>query len=148
MRFSKLHSVRGVTLLEILLVLTISASILIMSIRYYGSATSSLHTNTALQQIEVITAIVDNYAIGTSYTGINTETVKSLLPSHALTTPWGTDIVIKSVASNAYEVVLPATPTQICPLILSKLAANTHYKVSSICGQSTTDFTYRYVANV
>lgn len=139
---------RGVTLLEILLVLSISASILVMSVRYYGSATASLQANTALQQVQLITATVDNQTAGVSYAAMNVDMVKAMLPKASLTTPWGANVTITPVSSTTYEVVLGDTPSQVCPLLQSKLVANNHYQVSSTCGSKAADFTYRYIANV
>lgn len=138
----------GVTLLEIMLVLAISASIIIMSVRYYGSATYSLQANNSLQQIQAITAAVDSYSFSGSYAEVSTPLVKSLLPENTLTTPWGTPISISSAKSSSYEVTLPSMPTAVCPLVYGKLAANNHYRISKPCdNRSSGDFTYAYVAN-
>lgn len=138
----------GVTLLEILLVLAISASILVMSVRYYGSATASLQANTTIEQIQAITATIDNYSAGLSYSSISTAFLQSLMPKHSLKTSWGTDISIDSVKPSSYSVTLPDTPKAICSLIRSKLESNNHYKVTTpACGEISADFTYQYLAN-
>jgi type II secretory pathway pseudopilin PulG len=147
MKNMRLAPSHGVTLLEILLVLSISASILIMSVRYYGSATSSLHANNTMEQIQAITATIDNYSAGISYINISTPIVISLLPQHSLKTAWGTDISIDAVKASSYTVTLPNMPNAVCALIRSKLQSNNHYKVSTTCAATAVDFTYQYTAN-
>ncbi len=138
----------GVTLLEIMLVLAISASIIIMSVRYYGSATSSLQANNTLQQIQAITAAIDSYSFNGSYAEVTTPLVKSLLPQNTLTTSWGTPISIGSAKPSSYEVKLPSMPLSVCAQVYGKLAANNHYQIDKPCDSNVaSDFTYSYVAN-
>ena len=69
-RFAK--SMLGVTLLEIMLVLAIAAMIIVMSVRYYQSASASQQVNAVLQQIQGITAAADGLAQATgSYSAAN-----------------------------------------------------------------------------
>jgi type II secretory pathway pseudopilin PulG len=141
----KLH---GVTLLEILLVLSISAAIIISSIRYYESATFSLNANNSLEQIQAITAAIDHFSAGTSsYEGLTTPTLAALLPPRSLSTSWGTEITLSASDSLSYSIIFPAMPTKVCPLVINKLAANKHYQVTSTCSATTTDFTYTYLAS-
>jgi type II secretory pathway pseudopilin PulG len=148
MKNYKYNNSLGVTLLEIMLVLAISASIIIMSVRYYGSATSSLQTNNTLQQIQAITAAIDSYTFNGSYADVTTPLVKSLLPQNTLTTPWGTAITISSAKSSSYEVTLPNMPLPVCTMLYSKLASNNHYQIARPCSQTmNADFVYSYVAN-
>lgn len=141
-------SMTGVTLLEILLVLAISASIIMMSVRYYGSATYSLQANTVIQQVQGITAAIDSYTGGGSYGGINDTLIKPLLPGSSMITPWGTSIAISDPLPSSYQVTLPSVPKAVCALIYSKLQSNNHYQISTPCnsGNSPTDFKYTYVA--
>lgn len=141
----------GVTLLEIMLVLAIAAMIIIMSIRYYQSASASQQANSALAQIQAITASADNVSMGTGtgYTGLSATTIGPLLPGGqtvGLTTPWGTLITITGGTATTYTVTLPATPPNICPLIRSKLIPNTHFQTVSACGAAAADLSYTYNA--
>lgn len=52
----------GVTLLEIMLVLAIAAMIIVMSVRYYQSASSSQQATAAFAQVQAITAAADTLA--------------------------------------------------------------------------------------
>jgi len=141
-------SMLGVTLLEILLVLSISAAIIISSVRYYESATFSLYANTSLEQIQAITAAVDHFTAGTfSYEGVSTTVLATLLPSQSLGTGWGTNIAISAADPNSYSVVLPGMPAKVCPFVINRLETNKHYQVTSTCNPTASDFTYTYVAN-
>lgn len=137
----------GVTLLEILLVLAISVSITLMSVRYYSSATYSMQTNQTLTQIQAITAAIDNYAAGLSYAGISPGQVRAVLPSFSTKTAWGESIAIEHFTNYSYDVTLPNLPSSVCPLLVSKLTTNNHYKIRSDCGDTSKDLTYTYVLN-
>lgn len=151
----------GVTLLEIMLVLAIAAMIIVMSVRYYQSASSSQQANAVLQQIQAITAAADSLAQASgSYqeANISNTTLKPLLPNSANTTgdtilsPWGTDITVGSAQASTYQVTIPQTPSGVCPLVISKLATNNHYQslspaTAAACGSSAADISYTYTAN-
>lgn len=150
----RLSNMHGVTLLEIMLVLAIAAMIIVMSVRYYQSATSSQQANTTLSQIQAITAAADslaqasgNYATGL---GSGAANLTPLLPGSGLNTPWGDTIVVTPGGASSYTVNLGNVPSGVCPLIKSKLANNNHFTgVSAITCSATaaTAFTYTYVAN-
>src|SRR6478735_750227 len=88
-------SILGVTLLEIMLVLAIAAMIIVMSVRYYQSASASQQANSILQAIQAITATADGIAQATgTYASVSTTTVKPMMPNADMGTPWGGDIKI------------------------------------------------------
>ena len=90
-RFIK--SMLGVTLLEIMLVLAIAAMIIVMSVRYYQSASANQQANSLLQQLQAITAIADGIGqSANSYSGVNTNSVKVMMPNQSMNTPWGTSM--------------------------------------------------------
>lgn len=151
-------SMQGVTLLEIMLVLAIAAMIIVMSVRYYQSASASQQANAVIQQIQGITAAADGLAQATgSYqaANISTTTLAPLIPggtTSGFITPWGTTITLSGVSSSSYTVDLGQTPSGVCPLIVSKLVTNNHYTMtpSSAGGCGTTgptDVSYTYNAN-
>ena len=150
-RFSK--SVLGVTLLEIMLVLAIAAMVIVMSVRYYQSATASQQTNATLELIQAITAAADNLSQSTgTYSGVSTATVAPLLPGGGttITTQWGTNIGIVGAASS-YVVTIGTVPAQVCPLLVSRLSANKNFKstpaTAAACTGAAADVTYTYTAN-
>jgi type II secretory pathway pseudopilin PulG len=152
-RFSK--SILGVTLLEVMLVLAIAAMIIVMSVRYYQSASSSQQANSVIEQLQSITAAADGLAQASgSYdaASISTATLTPLLPNgtYAFTTPWGTDITIGTPSASSYSVSIADAPSGVCPYIVSKLSTNNHYSgiSSNTCGTTgPTTISYTYVAN-
>jgi type II secretory pathway pseudopilin PulG len=145
------RSMLGVTLLEVLLVLAIAAMIIVMSVRYYQSASSSQQSNAILEQIQAITAAADSLAqaSGSYQTGnVSTSTVLPLVPNNSMTTPWGTNITIAVTSASVYTVTIDGMPSGVCPLVNSRLLANTHYTTSTTCSTTgPTDYTYTYTAN-
>jgi type II secretory pathway pseudopilin PulG len=154
-RFYK--SVLGVTLLEIMLVLAIAAMIIVMSVRYYQSASSSQQANALLEQIQAITAAADGLAQASgsySVAAISNSNLKALMPGgeHAFLTPWGTTITVGTPTGSTYNVKIEKAPAGVCPLVISKLVTNNHYKslapaAASSCGSSAIDISYDYTAN-
>jgi type II secretory pathway pseudopilin PulG len=152
------NSVLGVTLLEIMLVLAIAAMIIVMSIRYYQSATTSQQTNTVMEQLMSIVSAADNLAQSTgsySASGVSNATLTPLLPGGTFTTPWGTPIEITATA-NTLTIPIGNVPTGVCPLLYSKLGTNNHYSsaietptpfTASSCTGVSTDSTIYYIVN-
>src|SRR3990167_4037758 len=118
----------GVTLLEIMLVLAIAAMIIIMSIRYYQSASASQQANSVLQEIQAITAAADSLALGSGagYANTSVTTLGAVLPggTAAFTAPWGGAITISSPQATSYQVYIASVPVSVCPLVVSKLLQN------------------------
>lgn len=139
-------SIAGVTLLEIMLVLAVAALIIVMSIRYYQSATASQQANTAMNQIQAITAAADNLSVGTgSYTDtVSESSVKSLMPNNSMTTPWNTDITVAADSATSYTVTFSTVPTAVCPLLTAKLKGQAHFSDISTCTSTAADVSYTY----
>lgn len=136
------HSQRnylGVTLLEIMLVLAIAAMIIVMSIRYYASATSSQQANAILEQIQGITAAADSLAQGTgTYSSLSTSTVASIMPAkNGMTQPWGGSITI-TAGTSSFTMTLTEVPIAVCPVLVSRLKANTKYTPGSCTSNAVT----------
>lgn len=151
-------SMLGVTLLEIMLVLAVAAMIIVMSVRYYQSATASQQANAVMQQIQAITAAADGLSQATgSYlaAGVSATSLAPLLPggANALLTPWGTTITIGTATASTYLVTIPGTPSGVCPLVVSKLATNNHYAglapatAAGCSATAATSISYTYTAN-
>jgi len=124
-------STLGVTLLEVMLVLAIAAMIIVMSIRYYQSASSSQQANTVLQQIQGIVAAADSLTQATgAYSNITNSSLAPLMPAGALNTPWGEPITVKSGSVTTFTIQLGSgIPSGVCPLLFSKLATNNHFSI-------------------
>ena len=147
-RFAK--SILGVTLLEIMLVLAIAAMIIVMSVRYYQSASSNQQANAALEMIQGIAAAADGLAQSTgAYNGatVTTANIQQLMPNNSLGTPWGTTATFTPTSATVYTVSLPNTPAAVCPQLNSRLSANPKYTVTSgACGAAAATFTYTYTS--
>ncbi|MFZ2316153.1 MAG: hypothetical protein WAW86_10925 [Gammaproteobacteria bacterium] len=138
-----IRSTLGVTLLEIMLVLAIAAMIIVMSIRYYQSATSSQQVNTILQQIQGVTAAMDNLAVGSgTYAGITQAQLQAAVGGAAnLTTPLGTTITMSAPSATGYTITAPLNAT-VCPMVATKVAANLKMAVTAPTTCTTLTYTY------
>lgn len=154
----KFSKILGVTLLEVMLVLAIAAMIILMSVRYYQSASSSQQANSVLQQIQGIVSAADSLAQGGgSYSSItmNNSTLQPLLPQGAFVTPWGEAITVAPGDATTFTIDIGSVPSGVCPLLYSKLATNNHfssaatptaYKASDCTGASIAT-TITYISN-
>lgn len=148
-RFSK--SMLGVTLLEIMLVLAVAAMIIVMSVRYYQSATASQESNATMEQVSAITAAADGIAQGSNtYSAVTQSAVKPMMPNQTFATPWGGTVTITTGKATTYSVTITSVPVNVCSQIVPKLAANTKFTGVSpaTAGACTTigDVKYTYDA--
>ena len=119
-RFSK--SILGVTLLEIMLVLAVAAIVIVMSVRYYQSASASQQANSTLEEVQAITAAGDGIAQGTgTYVGVTPAAVTPMMPNNSLATPWGSTITITAPTPTGYTVSIPGTPQNVCAQLIARL---------------------------
>ncbi len=81
----------GVTLLEIMLVLAIAAMVVVMSIRYYQSASTNQKVAATLNAATAIMAAGENYLSSTgSFTGIVDASITPYMPGGVMpVSPWG-----------------------------------------------------------
>lgn len=111
------RSLLGVTLLEILLVLAIAAMIIIMSVRYYQSATASQQANSVLQQFQAITAAADSLSMASgNYTSATNANLYAVMPGQTLNTPWGATINVSGSATSI-AVSVSGVPLAVCSLL-------------------------------
>ncbi|MCE3239031.1 MAG: bfpA [Gammaproteobacteria bacterium] len=136
-----LQKIAGVTLLEIMLVLAIAAMVIVMSIRYYQSASLNQQINAAVQAVTSVIAAGESYRSGTgSYAGINDNNLKGYLPKSQMPVVWGQHISTSIVAgaTGAYTITIPV-PAAAC-LPLTNLLINGSSKVTAgtnTCDQAT-----------
>jgi type II secretory pathway pseudopilin PulG len=125
-------SLLGVTLLEVMLVLAIAAMIIVMSVRYYQSASSAQQANNVLQQVQGIVSAADSLAQAKgAYSNITNTTLEPLLPTGGLVTPWGEPITVTTSSDTTFKIQLgTAIPSGVCPLLFSKLSTNNHFSIS------------------
>ena len=129
----QLKSIKGVTLLEIMLVLAIAAMVIVMSIRYYQSATLSQQVNQTMSQIQAIAAAADNLAIGSgSYVAATQAAITAQVGTANMNSVTGQPIVISNQAASLYHVDIPVNAA-ICESVTAKLVANKKI-VATPCG--------------
>lgn len=146
----RLSRMLGVTLLEIMLVLAIAAMVIVMSIRYYQSATQSSQANEIMSQIIAITAAADNLSQGAgSYANVNTSPIKAVVGSANLRTPWasGSSAFTVSGAPTSYTIVVNQLPVGVCQSVAAKIntGSGSHFTSSSCAGtgnSATVTITY------
>lgn len=134
----------GVTLLEIMLVLAIAAMIIVMSIRYYQSASSSQQANAIMEQVQAIVAGADSLAQSSgSYASANlSANLKTLLPSNAMAAPWGGTITITGATASTYVINIPNPPTAVCLLLTTRIKVNNHFTAGTCATGSPLTLTY------
>lgn len=142
------QSVLGVTLLEIMLVLAIAAMIIVMSVRYYQSASSSQQATAALSMIQGITAAADQLAQGgQGYNGVSQTGVQNIMNGgNPLLSPWGTPVTVTGESATKYKVQIENTSVAVCTALTSQLAANSKFTNISACGSggAAANFEYTY----
>lgn len=145
----RISRMAGVTLLEIMLVLAIAAMVIVMSVRYYQSASMSQQANATLAQIQAITAAADSLAQGTgTYSAASTSNIAALMPANGLMPAWGGTGITVSSGTGTYSASIPGTPVGVCTALIARLKANKHYTVPASCGSSATAFSYTYTGNI
>jgi type II secretory pathway pseudopilin PulG len=139
-------SILGVTLLEVMLVLAIAAMVIVMSVRYYQSASANQQATSMMQQIQAIVSAADGLAqAGGNYTVVTTAAITSLMPDGKMTSPWGGAITIPTSKTGNYTVRYASVPKNVCPLVRAQLVANSKYSAVTACSTTavtTLNFTY------
>jgi len=128
-----------------MLVLSIVALIILMSIRYYQSSTAASQTEQVMGIISALTAAADNLSLGTAggYSNVTSANMKSVIGSANLTSPWGGTISFPSAGtSTSYSVSIPKPTAAVCTAVLIKLKANTKFTNSTCTAGSALTYTY------
>jgi type II secretory pathway pseudopilin PulG len=132
-------TVIGVTLLEVMLVLAIAALIIVMSVRYYQSASTSQEAAAFLSQIQAVAAAMNSMSQSTgNYSGLGSSNVIGILPPNGLVVPWGSGKKI-TIVGSATNFVITATsvPAGICALITRQLTSSQNWTVAGDCSTIT-----------
>ncbi len=131
-------SMMGVTLLEIMLVLAIAALVIVMSIRFYQSASTSNKVNAAVSQIQGIVAAVENYANANSgsYAVDNTK-LAPYLPggSSTVNNPWGATVTISGTAGASTYTITYGTAIEknACDMLTGNLKNSAKLSLGGDC---------------
>lgn len=136
----RLQTIFGVTLLEILLVLAIAAMVLVMSVRYYQSASQSQQVNTLLQMLQGITAAAESLSVGSgSYNAITSASLITILPggSAAFNLPWGGTISYAASITGFNLTFSRAPGAGVCTLLTKKVEGMVNYTLRAGCAGVT-----------
>ncbi|SRR5579883_141231 len=129
----RLSRMAGVTLLEIMLVLAIAAMIIVMSIRYYQSASLGQKVNSAIDTITGIAAASENYLNANGgYTGMTMSGLQPFLPAGSkIASPWGGAITLTGTPSaSSFVISMPSVPGEGCAQMTSLLQSNRKVVIS------------------
>jgi type II secretory pathway pseudopilin PulG len=134
----------GATLLEVMLVLSIIALIILMSVRYYQSTTTASQTEQTMGIVSAITAAADNLSLGTAggYSNVTAANMSSVIGSANMNSPWGGTITFGSGNTTSYSVTIPKPTAAVCTTIIIKLKANTKFTDVSCTGGGNLTYTY------
>lgn len=117
-----IRSTRGVTLLEIMLVLAVAAMVIVLSVRYYQSASTSQQANTAVSELQAIAGAADSLAQAKgTFSQVTTSKLQTILPATGFNTPWGTAITVSGGASTLTITFAGTTPPGVCNLLTENL---------------------------
>jgi len=115
----------GVTLLEIMLVLAIAAMVIVMSIRYYQSASNNQKIAAGLNTIMAVAAAGESYLATGPAQGLQTASTLNFTPylgGVVPTSPWGGPLEIAGINATSYSIDMsvssdPVVCTQLIALI-------------------------------
>jgi prepilin-type N-terminal cleavage/methylation domain-containing protein len=117
MKCNKIKNSRGFTLLEMLLVMSIIAVILVGVTRYYEAASTSQKENDAIRLVQNLKAAGERYRIGKPESGDILEKLiaRNLVPETSKTNPWGGTVGVSLAENNGpITVTLSAIPGGAC----------------------------------
>lgn len=139
-----IKSIAGVTLLEIMLVLSVAALIIVMSIRYYKTSIDNENINVILEDVTAVTAAADSIAAsGNTYANVTTAGVTGILGSYNSSTPYGGSFVIASVSASGYTGTLGSLPPFVCGALAAKMAGMPHFSAGApSCATTILTWTY------
>ena len=150
-------SVLGVALLEVLLVLAIAAMLIVLSVRYYQSVVANKQVEAIMAQFKAIISAADGIAQSSgSYSTVTQSALDRLLPENTLITPWGTSIFVSNQGGSVLYINSDGNvPSEVCPILYEKLAANNHFSTqpsptpfnASQCSGTVNNLTVYYIAN-
>jgi Tfp pilus assembly protein FimT len=131
-------SIMGVTLLEIMLVLAIAALVIVMSIRFYSSASNSQKINTMVSLVTALNAAAESCAAANDSSLTNCTNLANYMPNGVMPrTPWGGTITQGSVGGSGTTVAFtlnPALGTGPAAMFTNALAGNPKVVTPSASG--------------
>lgn len=134
------QSMLGVTLLEIMLVLAIAAMVIVMSIRYYQSASNNQKITAGLNTVlGIVSAGESVLGAKGSFNSIATDALNYLPNGVVPNSPWGGAMSITSQANGTSYKINMSVPTNVCQAFSDLLKQNS--KLTPACGNGSIDIT-------
>lgn len=131
-----IKSILGVTLLEIMLVLAIAAMVIVMSIRYYQSASQNQKVAASVDTVTGIMAAGENVLGGVgSLASFSSSMAAPYLPGGALpVSPWGGTISVSGTGTSTYIISITA-PANACTM-MGTLLTTQNTKITGVTNSS------------
>lgn len=134
-------SVLGVTLLEIMLVLAIAAMIVVMSIRYYQSASLNQKVASAMDNITGIVAAGESVYNSTNTLASASSAITAYLPGNKLpASPWGGTFAIQSPGPTSFNINVPGATAAACAQLTNLSSQNAKLTGASCTNGFTVTF--------
>ncbi len=129
----------GVTLFEVMLVLAIAAMIIVMSIRYYQSASMNQKIAVTLNNITAIVAASESFlaANGTLASMAATDVQPYLAGNTMPFSGWGGAMGVSGGGANTYTITIPSVPTTACTQLTNLVKQNSKLSMASGCTSVT-----------
>lgn len=135
---------RGLTLIEVLLVLGIAAVVIVGAVAFYNNASNATKMNQAKAQIQAIAGGVKTlYAAQSSYASVSTNVVVNagIAPQNAidgnnLINPWGGATTVVG-AARTFELRMSDVPNDACVNLLASGLLNEGNIISMRVGATT-----------
>lgn len=133
-----LKSMLGVTLLEIMLVLAIAAMVIVMSIRYYQSASSNQRVAAAADLLTGYIGGAESYVqAGGSFASITASKLATYSGVSATAiSPWGQAVSV-SGTTTGFTVNFGTVPSTDCTKLMGLLKTNTSITFAASCTTAT-----------
>lgn len=129
------QSILGVTLLEIMLVLAIAAMVIVMSIRYYQSASLNQKIAATLNNITAVVAAAESYLAATgTLMGLAKTEITPYLPGGIMPyTGWGAQMTVTGGQASSYTIGLPGVPSAACTQLTNLVKQNSKLSMAADC---------------
>lgn len=127
-------SMMGVTLLEIMLVLAIAALVIVMSIRFYSSASNSQKINAMISIVSALNAAAESCASANNSDLTSCTDLAPYMPNGVMPkTPWGGVITGPTISGTAAAFTFtPVLPTGTATMFTNALNPTTNPKITAV----------------
>lgn len=153
---SKMRTTKGISMVELLLVLFLMSLIILMVTRYYQTASRNQKVNEAQAQMNTLISAASNWRTGrTGYDDTTSGDLKmatlideGLVPKEmggtakdgTKTNPWGGNVTITAAGANGFTINFTAVDSKDC-LALKEMYVNSS-NITAAAGEEPCSFSY------